>query len=173
MIRSSAAWSSSSRLRPHLAAVTLALTIVREHPNAIEQLEVVGHHHARVANRAEILSRVQAEGRGIGKRSHGATAKSRSVSLGTRPSSSRSPCLAAIALRASESAAIPYKCTATIATVLRPIKLSTRFASISIVRGSGSTGTGLAPACVIASHVAINVLGGDDHLVALGDTHRE
>ena len=36
--------------------------------------------------------------------------------------------------------------------------------------GSGSTGTGVAPACVTASQVAMNVLEGTNDLVAVADS---
>ena len=53
-----------------------------------------------------------------------------------------------------------------------PIDCSTRAESITIVSGSGSIGTGLAPACVIAKPRRDRRVGRDEDLIAATDADR-
>ena len=63
-------------------------------------------------------------------------------------------------MMASMSAGWPYRCTGMMAQVRGVIAASMRCGSMLWVCSSGSTGTGVAPACVTASQVAMKVLDG-------------
>ena len=71
-----------------------------------------------------------------------------------------SPRSRASALIGSMSAGWPYRWTAMIARVLGVMAAAIRPGSRLWVASSGSTGMGVAPACVTASHVAMYVLAG-------------
>ena len=138
--------------------VTRRVAVVAQRAHHGRQLGVVGDHGARVAERAEVLRRVEAErrrapraSRCAGRRCSAPCACAASSSTGTPSQAAQDRRPSARAARTGARAR-PPPCPG------RP-RLRAGSGSMQRVAGSMSTSTGFAPVAAIASSVAMNVLG--------------
>ena len=172
-VRKAACSPSSRSLKPSTHVLALApLAEVADAPGSRGELRVVRADRAAVPEGAEVLARVEREGRGTPEAAGATAVALGAVRLGGVLEQRKPVARRQAARSAGMSQSWPCRCTTRIAAVRGPTAAAAASTSSRPVSSSTSQSTGTAPAWSTASAEAMYVCAGHDHLVARADAGR-